>query len=114
MTEFLYQTDSYLKEFETKVTEINQDENAIMLESTPFYPGGGGQPSDIGQIQFEGSTVQVKKVKNKGKCNNKLGSPLPIDAHPFGASCIMWCCLARLWRTSHRRQYGAAQRQNGF
>ena len=41
MTEPLFQTDSYLKEFEAKITEANPDENAIALDRTAFYPGGG-------------------------------------------------------------------------
>jgi len=99
MTEFLYQTDSYLKEFETKVTEINQDENAIMLESTPFYPGGGGQPSDIGQIQFEGSTVQVKKVKNQGgKILHWIDGEIPGVGTKVNAT-ISWDHRYQLMRT---------------
>ena len=66
MTELLYQTNSYLKEFAATVTEINQEENAIILDKTAFYPGGGGQPNDLGEIQFDNKTFQVKKVKNQG------------------------------------------------
>ncbi len=66
MTELLYQINSYLKEFESMVIEINQEENAIILDKTAFYPGGGGQPNDFGEIQFDNKTFQVKKVKNQG------------------------------------------------
>lgn len=40
MTELLYQTDSYLKELECTVTGIEDD--AVILDKTIFYPGGGG------------------------------------------------------------------------
>ena len=48
MTELLYQTDSYIQEFSAAVTEVIQEENAVILDKTAFYPGGGGQPCDIG------------------------------------------------------------------
>ncbi len=46
MTEELYQTDSYLREFEAMVTAA--DGQAVTLDRTAFYPGGGGQPHDLG------------------------------------------------------------------
>ena len=42
MTEELYQMDSYLRDFDAKVTAI--DGQAVALDRTAFYPGGGGQP----------------------------------------------------------------------
>ena len=50
MTELLYLTDSYLKEFDAMVTEITQD-GALILDTTAFFPGGGGQPCDVGQLE---------------------------------------------------------------
>jgi misacylated tRNA(Ala) deacylase len=50
MTELLFQTDSYLKEFEAMVLAVNPDEGAVALDRTAFYPGGGGQPNDIGLL----------------------------------------------------------------
>lgn len=50
MTERLYQTDSYLREFEAHVTRIAPEERAVVLDRTAFYPGGGGQPADLGRI----------------------------------------------------------------
>jgi len=41
MTELLYQTNSYLREFEATVTEVG--ELGVALDRTAFYPGGGGQ-----------------------------------------------------------------------
>lgn len=43
MTELLYLKDSYIKEFSCTVSEIVEEENAIILNRTAFYPGGGGQ-----------------------------------------------------------------------
>jgi misacylated tRNA(Ala) deacylase len=63
MTELLYQTDSYLKEFEAVVTSIFPDEKAIALDRTAFYPGGGGQPNDLGML----NTTNVVKVRKAGE-----------------------------------------------
>ena len=40
MTEALYHTDAYLKEFDATVIAV--DGNKIALERTAFYPDGGG------------------------------------------------------------------------
>ena len=65
MTELLYQTDSYLKEFEAKIGETNPEENAVALDRTAFYPGGGGQPCDLGELVPGGQTLAVTKVKKQ-------------------------------------------------
>ena len=48
MTELLYQTDSYLREFDAVVTAVEPNGHAVALDRTAFYPGGGGQPCDVG------------------------------------------------------------------
>jgi len=62
MTELLYQTDSYLKEFEAVVTAVIPDEKAVALDRTAFYPGGGGQPNDVGML----AGLNVLKVRKAG------------------------------------------------
>jgi len=62
MTELLYQIDSYLREFDAVVTSSFPDEKAVVLDRTIFYPGGGGQPNDIGLLNDQ----QVTKVKKVG------------------------------------------------
>ena len=64
MTEHLYQTDSYVKEFDAVVTAI--DGQAVALDRTVFYPGGGGQPNDVGRLVWDGESVQVVKVTRRG------------------------------------------------
>src|SRR3990172_3149886 len=51
MTEPLYHTDAYLKEFDAVVTAV--EGNAVALDRTGFYPGGGGQPNDLGVISSD-------------------------------------------------------------
>jgi misacylated tRNA(Ala) deacylase len=41
MTELLYQTDSYLKDFEALVTDVDLENHGLVLDRTAFYPGGG-------------------------------------------------------------------------
>ena len=61
--ELLYQTDSYLKEFAAVVTAINADQNGVLLDRTAFYPGGGGQPCDYGQLIAGDTIYPVVKVE---------------------------------------------------
>ena len=83
MTELLYQTDSYLREFDAIVTAVDADARAIVLDRSAFYPGGGGQPNDVGQLTVIGGEVYpVGKVKNRAQM-----------------CCTFWVviCLCRKW-----------------
>lgn len=64
MTEHLYQIDSFTKEFDAAVTAT--DGQAVILDRTAFYPGGGGQPCDLGTLAWEGGLAQVVQVKKRG------------------------------------------------
>jgi len=78
MTQLLFQTDSYFKEFDATILEINSEEKAIVLDRTVFYPGGGGQPNDIGTILIENATLPVTRVKTQqGKVWHWIDGPLP-------------------------------------
>jgi misacylated tRNA(Ala) deacylase len=50
MTELLYQTDSYLKEFDATVVMVDEENHGVVLDRSAFYPGGGGQPADRGVL----------------------------------------------------------------
>ena len=62
MTELLFQTDSYLREFDAVVTRTLPDEKAVVLDRTAFYPGGGGQPNDVGTV----NGMPVTRVRKAG------------------------------------------------
>lgn len=62
MTELLYHTDSYLKDFTAKVTGHDAEQNGIVLDRTAIYPGGGGQPNDTGRLETDSKTYVVSKV----------------------------------------------------
>ncbi len=64
MTKLLFQTDSYLKEFEAKVQAINNEKHAVILDQTAFYPGGGGQVHDQGEIRFNSTSVKLVRAKH--------------------------------------------------
>jgi misacylated tRNA(Ala) deacylase len=63
MSRLLYQTDSSLKEFSSRICNVDGEARAVSLEETAFYPGGGGQPCDFGSIHACGIIYPVLKVK---------------------------------------------------
>ena len=79
MTELLYQTDSYLREFEALVTEVAG--SGVVLDRTAFYPGGGGQPCDVGRLLSDGGEWEAVKV---GHSEGRLVHKLDLDPPPVG------------------------------
>jgi alanyl-tRNA synthetase len=60
-TEKSYYDNEKIMEFNSKVVGV--EGGGIILESTYFYPEGGGQPSDKGIITTAGTKVSVNEVK---------------------------------------------------
>ncbi|SUZ52277.1 uncharacterized protein METZ01_LOCUS5131 [marine metagenome] len=76
MTELLFHTESYLKEFDATVTDVV--ERGVVLNRTAFYTGGGGQPSDIGKLISNGQEYQVTGIKRDGgKLVHQIAGDLP-------------------------------------
>jgi len=95
VTELLYQLDSYLKEFDGVVTNYFPEESAISLDRTAFYPGGGGQPNDLGTLN--GSPV-IKVRKAGDNVLHVIESDLPpIGTKVHGV--INWDRRYKLMRT---------------
>ena len=63
MTEQIYNSDAYIKELDSKIIEVNEDH--IVLDKTIFFPGGGGQPNDLGSIFVDKQELKVEKVSWK-------------------------------------------------
>jgi misacylated tRNA(Ala) deacylase len=101
MTELLYQTDSYLQEFDATVTAVLPEQRAVVLDRSAFYPGGGGQPCDFGTLQVAGVQYAVEKVKKQGEdVLHFLGGaePLPEPNSPSHGT-LDWSRRYKLMRT---------------
>lgn len=101
MTQFLYQTDSYLKTFQARVKVIDPEVRGIILDQTAFYPGGGGQPNDLGWITAAGTRFDVTSVKKiAGEAVHFLGgdTALPGEGDEIQGE-IDWDRRYRLMRT---------------
>jgi len=63
MTELLYYQNAYMKEFTAKVVSLDEEQQGVILDQSAMYPGGGGQPSDIGKlVNTAGDEFIVNKV----------------------------------------------------
>jgi alanyl-tRNA synthetase len=60
MSERLYYSDGYLRQFTAQVLERSADGRTVYLDRTAFYPASGGQPCDLGFI----GGVAVREVKD--------------------------------------------------
>jgi misacylated tRNA(Ala) deacylase len=81
MTALLYQTDSYLNEFNASVTAVDENNRALVLERSNFYPGGGGQPYDTGSLALGGQIWPVLRArKGPQGVEHVLGGDAPLPA----------------------------------
>ena len=64
MTILLYYDDAYRKEFDATVTAVDEsaEQIRVTLDQTAFYPGGGGQPFDIGELWVGDDRLEVTRV----------------------------------------------------
>jgi misacylated tRNA(Ala) deacylase len=97
MTELLYHTDSYLGEFDAMVTGVEGD--AVTLDRTAFYPGGGGQPYDLGSLTAQATTWKVVKLRKAGDVvwHQVEGTPPAIGTSVHGT--LDWERRYQLMRT---------------
>jgi len=67
MTKLLYMDGikgNYIRDFDATVTKNKKD--YVCLDQTVFYPLGGGQPSDVGYLQWDDKKSEVNEVIKKG------------------------------------------------
>lgn len=97
MTELLYQTDSYLREFDAVASA--SEGNAVLLDRLAFFPGGGGQMADKGTLHWGQETRTVTGFERRA------GTPwvlLDGAAPPAGAAVrgvVDWDHRYRMMRT---------------
>ena len=68
---------NYITEFPAKVLRTGKD--FVVLDQTAFYPLGGGQPSDVGTLSWDGGSAKVTEVKKKGEIVHSLSGPVPAE-----------------------------------
>ena len=61
MTEQIYNSNAYQKEIQSEIIDVGED--YLILDKTIFFPGGGGQPNDLGFFSMNDLTSEVLKVK---------------------------------------------------
>ena len=76
MTEELFLSDSYLRQFEARVVKHSGRE--VILDRTTFYPGGGGQPPDKGTLGIGPVRASVVDARREGgEVLHVLDNPIP-------------------------------------
>ena len=90
-TKKLYDLDSYLKECSAKVISCEAVQKnglegfAVELDQTCFFPEGGGQPADIGQIICGEEAIPVLYTYEQGEqifhlCSREIQPGLQVTA----------------------------------
>jgi alanyl-tRNA synthetase len=82
MTDRLYYTDAYLREFDAAVVDRAEDAHRIYLDRTAFYPTSGGQPFDLGTL---GGIRVVDVIDEEDRIAHLLADPLEASGPVRGS-----------------------------
>lgn len=63
MTRLLYLDNMAMLQAPGRILSVHPEAKAVVLDQTPFYVQGGGQPSDKGALSIAGRTFSVEAVK---------------------------------------------------
>ncbi len=87
-TDLLYQRDSYLKEFQAEVIQIDEANHRVALNQSAFYPGGGGQPYDTGVLSIGGQSCLVERAQkdSEGQVWHQLSPEISLPAVKTGVT----------------------------
>ena len=66
---------TYLREFQAKVEATFP--GIVELDRTAFYPLGGGQPSDKGELKWDDGSIEVNDVRKKNRIRHMVEGELP-------------------------------------
>ena len=75
----LFSVDAYLRRFDADVEQVDREQSRVALRRTAFYPGGGGQPFDLGTLSWGGGNATVTKV---GRDQGRIWHWLETDEPP--------------------------------
>ncbi len=80
MTEEVFRQDAYARSCEARVTAV--DEAGIRLDRTVFYPLGGGQPGDSGELVLhDGTAIRIVDTR-KGAAPDEIVHVPEASADP--------------------------------
>jgi len=100
MTQPLFRDDAYLKQAPATVTAITE-QRGIVVDASIFYPTGGGQPGDKGELTWENGRCEIATTV-KGEDDQIVLVPAEgSEVPPVGASvtqAIDWDYRYRLMR----------------
>lgn len=102
MTKLIYLDDTYLFEKEAVIVEIKENERgkAVILNETIFYPQGGGQPADKGEIISGDNIFVVNDVRL-----DETGTVWHFGASGQVGQGSKSCWVSSLWLWWHACEY---------
>ncbi|UZD92084.1 alanyl-tRNA editing protein [Cognatishimia activa] len=97
MTDPLFREDPYLRET-TGYVEAHTPEGGIILDASIFYPTGGGQPGDSGNLIWDTGTLAIATAVKADGDKIALVPAEPAALPPVGAKVIQQLD----WERRHR------------
>jgi misacylated tRNA(Ala) deacylase len=104
MTDLLFRDDSYLTEAEGMVLD-HTPEGGIVVSRSVFYPTGGGQPGDNGEIEWQGGRLGIATAVKVAGGGVALVPAEPRALPPVGATVLQRIDWERRYR--HMRVHTA-------
>ena len=86
-TRALFREDAYLREATANVTGITE-EGGLIIDTSIFYPVGGGQPGDSGHIEWDGGRAAISTT-GKGPNDTVVLVPAEGSTLPTTGQTIM-------------------------
>ena len=75
----VYLTDTERRRFTARVEQRHADPPRVVLDRTCFYPTGGGQPHDTGELRAGDRSWRVTGVTGRARIEHELDSDPPAE-----------------------------------